>query len=97
MNEQFSWLESWYSSNCNGDWEHDKRIRIETIDNPGWGLSINFTDTDMENQTFDRVDIERSENDWITCFVENNSFEGRCGPNNLSEVLKVFRLFVESQ
>lgn len=28
------WLENWYSSNCDGDWEHLYGITIRTLDNP---------------------------------------------------------------
>ena len=31
-----NWLEEWYVSNCDGDWEHTFGITINTIDNPGW-------------------------------------------------------------
>ena len=27
-------LQSWYQSQCDGDWEHEFGIRIETLDNP---------------------------------------------------------------
>jgi hypothetical protein len=37
-------LQSWYESHCDGDWEHDKRIRIGTLDNPGWRVYINLAD-----------------------------------------------------
>lgn len=36
------WLENWYSSNCDGDWEHGYGIRIETLDNPVWAVRINL-------------------------------------------------------
>ncbi|GHB54781.1 hypothetical protein GCM10010331_48120 [Streptomyces xanthochromogenes] len=29
-------LQSWYSAQCNGDWEHEWGIKIDTLDNPGW-------------------------------------------------------------
>ena len=28
------WLETWYASLCNDDWEHTQNIMITTIDNP---------------------------------------------------------------
>jgi hypothetical protein len=30
----------WYTKQCNGDWEHSYGIRIDTIDNPGWSLTL---------------------------------------------------------
>ena len=32
----------WFRSQCDGEWEHDNRIKIETLDNPGWDVWINF-------------------------------------------------------
>lgn len=97
MNENvFLWLLHWYRSNCNGDWEHDSRIHIDTIDNPGWSVSINFDDTPLENKIFNKIKIDRSDENWLSCFTDNNKFEGRCGPLNLPEVLQIFRDWAES-
>ena len=30
-------LEKWFFSHCDIDWEHDNRIEIYNLDNPGWG------------------------------------------------------------
>ena len=30
----------WFASHCDGDWEHDLGIRIETLDNPGWAMDV---------------------------------------------------------
>lgn len=94
-NDDFKWLQSWYKSKCNGDWEHSNRIRIETIDNPGWSISLNLYDTALQNKPFEIVDIKRDSENWIYCFVDKNRFEGRCGALNLSEVLKIFREWTE--
>ena len=87
----FLWLLSWYQTHCNGDWEHGSGILIGTIDNPGWSLSINLEDTEIENKKFRKLEIERSESNWLVCFIRDNKFEGRCGACNLPEVLKIFR------
>ncbi len=38
-------LQNWYAAECDGDWEHQYGIKIDTIDNPGWRVEIelNFT------------------------------------------------------
>ena len=97
MNEDsFSKLLKWYHNHCDGDWEHGKGIHIDSIDNPGWSITINVEDTELENQKFQEVEIERSDNDWLFCFIRNNKFEGRCGPLNLPEVLRFFHTWAES-
>lgn len=37
--EIIDWIKKWYLNHCNGDWEHNYGITIQTIDNPG--VSIN--------------------------------------------------------
>lgn len=32
--EIFKWLEKWYSSKCDGEWENYYGIKINTLDNP---------------------------------------------------------------
>lgn len=85
------WLENWYSSNCDGDWEHSFGIQISTIDNPGWYIKINLIETSLEDVPFSSMQIDRNANDWIRCKVENNVFIGAGGALNLHEIISVFR------
>ncbi|UCH44768.1 MAG: hypothetical protein JSV11_10785 [Nitrospiraceae bacterium] len=39
----FDRLNRWYINQCNGDWEHQYGIVIETLDNPGWRVKIDLT------------------------------------------------------
>lgn len=90
------WLQEWLLQNCNMDSsDHYYDISIETIDNPGWIISIQLQDTILENQVFEKVVIQREvEDDWLHCKVESNIFEGYCGPRNLDEVILIFRDWV---
>ena len=83
-------LQTWYLSNCDGDWEHGYGVSIETLDNPGWSARINLTDTACKDKAFERIDTERSENDWIACWREDDDFHCACGPENLEEALQIF-------
>ncbi|MDO7908781.1 Imm53 family immunity protein [Paenibacillus sp. JX-17] len=40
--EILKWLQEWYASQCDGDWEHSNGIKITSIDNPGWYVEINI-------------------------------------------------------
>lgn len=40
-------IQSWYISNCNGDWEHSFGVSIDTLDNPGWSVRIDLADTGL--------------------------------------------------
>ena len=94
--DDFLWLQHWYQAHCNGDWEHGRSIHLGTIDNPGWSLTINLRDTELENKRFQQIEIDRSEKDWVFCVVRDAKFEARCGAGNLSEILKLFRVWAES-
>ena len=96
MNELIIWLQEWYQSQCNGEWEHDYGITIQTLDNPGWSLLINLDGTTMEDRNFQPIQLERTEDDWIFCELKNKRFEAACGPLNLVEILEIFRNWVTS-
>ncbi|GAA2482127.1 immunity 53 family protein [Winogradskya humida] len=90
----WTWLQAWYATQCNGDWEHEFGIRIETLDNPGWTIVIDLGDTALEDKPYERQEIHRSEHDWIFTRVESRQFTASCGPLNLGEVLHLFRCWI---
>jgi hypothetical protein len=96
-----SWIQKWYFEQCDGDWEHGYGIRIETIDNPGWSVIICVENTDVQDKLFEIVNIERHENDWVHCKIDYDKqrdglqFYGYGGPENLGEILEIFKAWVE--
>jgi hypothetical protein len=90
-------LQSWYLSNCDGDWEHEFGVEIETLDNPGWTVKIDLQNTGLEGRTFpghsygvgDAAQPKDNDN-WIVCEVANGQFTGAGGPKKLDEILTVF-------
>ena len=95
MTAELQRLQNWYSSQCNGDWEHTFGVMLETIDNPGWRLKINVAETSLLGVTFEPVNIERSPTDWVHCKVEAAAFIGHGGALNLTELLSLFLEWVE--
>lgn len=90
-NNDLAWLTQWYYQQCDGDWEHCYGIKIETIDNPGWSLEVPILETELAERSFQKVSIDRTEHDWVRCFVENGYFKAAGGPFNLSEILNIFQ------
>ena len=90
METAISALEKWYLQHCNGDWEHQWGVSIETLDNPGWRIRIDLRGTRAEDRLLDKTRIERSQNDWIIYWAKENRFEAACGPLNLSEAIRIF-------
>ncbi|MDJ0660899.1 MAG: immunity 53 family protein [Crocosphaera sp.] len=93
----FIWLQNWYNSQCNEDWEHRYGIDIKTLDNPGWLVIIDLVETEVDKYQFDKVSIKRSDHDWIDCSVKDGRFQGAGGSFNLLEILNIFQDWVESK
>jgi hypothetical protein len=87
----FEWLQEWYQSQCDGDWEHQYGIVIKTVDNPGWYIKINLLETELENKAFNPVNIKKNSTNWCSCLIRDESFEATCGVANLAETLEIFR------
>lgn len=94
--DNLKWLLKWYHHQCDGDWEHEYGITIETVDNPGWYVVINLLDTDCEGKDFPSVTKKVDEQNWYFCLLRNNNFEASCGPCNLLTVLQIFREWTET-
>ena len=77
--------------------EHAFQINIETLDNPGWLVDIDLEDTNLEDYSFEKIGIERDDNNWIICRIEDKVFRGRGGVKNLEEILTVFSDWVRSK
>jgi hypothetical protein len=89
-------FQEWYEFECNGDWEHQYGVRVQTLDNPGWAVDIDLTGTAIENRFFAPLRIDRSKADWVRCKVEDGVFKGRGGATNLRELVTLFLQFAEA-
>ncbi|GIF05500.1 immunity 53 family protein [Actinoplanes siamensis] len=96
MNEQdapdpLTWLQAWYATQCDGSWEHDYGVSIDTLDNPGWSLLLDLRGTSLEGHDFPKYEVRRGEHDWLVARVVEGRFEAACGPLNLGEAIHEFR------
>jgi hypothetical protein len=84
-------LVRWYAAHCDGDWEHQQGISIDTLDNPGWRLKVDLTDTELESVTFQVVEHNLDDNvSWWRCWREDSAFHAACGPTDLQSVVGIF-------
>ena len=90
-------LEDWYLGECNDDWEHSYGVRIETVDNPGWLVTIDLVETDWQRLSVERVVEERSDRDWIQYEVAEGKYVASGGPKNLRELIATFFRIVDTQ
>ena len=86
-----SFLTAWFACQCDGDWEHDLGIRIETLDNPGWAVDIRLTGTELEGTVFDWRTADETDNVWLHWRSTGDMFEARCGPSDLARALAAFQ------
>lgn len=94
MND-LQWLELWYTGQCDGSWEHEYGITIETLDNPGWRISMNMNDTPWENKEFAPVNLGMNLKSFITIKKENGIIEAACGPLQLQVTLARIKDWIE--
>lgn len=91
MSNELEFIQNWYLSNCDSDWEHGNGISITNIDNPGWCVEISLEDTDMEDKPFEKINkCSRNLNDWIYCEKKETKYFACGGPTNLVEILRTF-------
>lgn len=90
------WINNWYSSLCDGDWEHSYGIKIETLDNPGWIVKIDLAETDHQGKEFIGINTDHGDDDWIQCFIRDDQFIGAGDPTKLEKILLIFKEWIVS-
>ena len=87
-------IQNWYHSECNDEWEHVYGITIDTLDNPGWTVSIDLYGTSLQNSEFQKIeygyDNEVDSDEWFICEKKESKFIGNGGPHKLEEIIKIF-------
>lgn len=91
-----AFMTAWFVRHCDGDWEHDLGIRIETLDNPGWAVDVRLGDTELEGKSAEWHREEASESEWLHWRSTGDTFEARCGPGDLARALAAFQSFARS-
>ena len=91
-----SWLQEWFLLNCDGDWEHENQIKIETVSNPGWFIVIDFTNTTLENLPEINHECNNGSDDWYFYNINKFKFTASGDVNKLEYLLQKFREIVES-
>ena len=60
-------------------------------------MEINLRDTRKQGRVLERIRIDRTEDNWIHYWTENDAFRLCCGPVNLSEGIEIFVRWFESE
>jgi len=96
-NNILEWISQWYNSNCDGDWEHHFGMNIETIDNPGWSIEIDTTDTStvLSNKLWKLEEV--STNNWYGYEIKGGQFRASGDLNKLEFLLNIFKNLIKSK
>ena len=86
-------LEDWYADLCNGDWEHTGGIKIETLDNPGWCITVTYDPHEPEPESINWL-LEHYSNPEKPIFVkydrEKLTLEVLCeGTHTLADAMRM--------
>lgn len=96
MNDIITEIQSWYSLECNGDWEHSFGVKIETLDNPGWSVEIDLEETELACRGGYHNKFDNSESDWLDIRIGDSKFAGAGDPGKLNVILNEFIRFKRS-
>src|ERR1700686_1765844 len=92
-------LQQWYLSHCNEDWEPQYGISIKNLDNPGWQVTVDLVGTELQCREFKELAIKRTSEDWVHCKIAGPrdlpTFEAQGGALNLTELVEIFRRWVQ--
>lgn len=93
MDTVITLLQKWYAKHCDEDWEHSYGIKIDTLDNPGWILTVDLVDTELSESSLPSTRIDRSEGDWIQSEISERRYIACGGALNLEEMVLQFLIF----
>ena len=89
-------LQAWYLGRANGTWEHAYGVHIETLDNPGWAVTIDVADTHYANEAFPEFRHKYEHDaDWFQCRKVGTKLQGVGGPEQLEAILQHLLAWLE--
>jgi hypothetical protein len=94
--DNLQWLDTWYQSQCNGDWEHSRGMQLESLKERGWQLTIHLIGTSAANASPQRLNLDTPCGEWINCSISKDRFQGSGDPRKLEQIIGVFRQWVET-
>ncbi len=87
---KFDDLINWYASQCNGDWEHSYGLKLDTLDNPGWLLTIDLAETKFENLNIEKSIVTIKDDNWLQFEMVDKQFIGACSTQHLNSLIGKF-------
>lgn len=92
-NNGLDYLQVWYESKCDGEWEHSYGVTIETLDNPGWLVVI----TGEHGKNKKTLFIDEGDDNWIHIDAGDGEFKGAGDIKKLEIILDYAQKWLESK
>jgi len=96
MSNTLQEISEWYHAQCDGDWEHEYGIKIETTANGGWLVRCDLEFTELGHLELPIIEKRKNDDDWSTIKIMNKQFIGSGDFQKLefllSELLKFIKL-----
>ncbi|MDB9720391.1 immunity 53 family protein [Winogradskyella sp.] len=89
------WIQDWFKSQCDGDWEKDEVIQITTLATPGWEVEIDISNTSLANLEIKWILNEINRQDWYGVKVENAKFLAAGDGGKLMFLLDLFKQMID--
>jgi hypothetical protein len=93
--EILDWIQNYFKNNCDGDWEHSSGIQITTLDNPGWDVEIDISNTSLANFKLEWILNENGKQDWYGVKIENQKFNASGDSGKLKFLLGLFKDMID--
>jgi hypothetical protein len=94
--DNLEWLDTWYQNQCDGEWEHSRGMRLESLHERGWQLTIHLVGTSAANTSPQRLNLDTPCGEWIQCSISEDRFQGSGDPRKLEQIIGVFRQWVDA-
>lgn len=97
------WIEKWFLSHCDRDWEQENKLTITSLGNPGWLIEIDLNETSLEGLEFDMETIDTGESwpskkqNWWYITIKDNKFNGSGDASKLEFLLNKFKTVADTK
>jgi hypothetical protein len=94
--DPMAFLTAWYEAQCDGHWELTHGVTMESLDTPGWLVTIDLEGTPLEDRAMLKIEMEVSREDWLVCEVNRKQFRGLGDPGKLPAIARIFQVLAET-
>jgi len=95
--DALTWLQQWYRSQCDGEWEFRQGVKLLSVSNPGWCVEIDVSNTVLENVLMAYRHQESTPDDWYGFKLQDGLFVGLGDPSKLEFLINAFKGLLEGK